>query len=165
MHRTLPIIALALALAGTAPAAGAAPAGAAQGAVVLTDARIARALSAHRAGGRTAHAIAPADAFRYWAVVRTRPGSVELHRDWVDVTTIRSGTGLLRTGTRVGGDVETARGEWRGGRILDPRVREIGAGDILVIPAGTPHQFIPTGTAPLTYVTVKVPAAAPGRGR
>lgn len=158
MPRASPILAVALAFACSTPAAVAAPVRAAPGAVVLTNAEIAAALAAYRPGGRTAHAIAPAGAFRYWAVVRTRPGSVELHRDWVDVTMIRSGHGILRTGTRVSGDAETGPGEWRGGRILYPHTREIAAGDILVIPAGTPHQFVPRGTAPLTYVTVKVPA-------
>lgn len=139
--------------ASAAPATMPVPTG-----VVLGNARIDRALAAYRPGGRTAHAIAPADGFRYWAVVRTRAGSVEIHRDWVDVTVVRSGRGLLRTGERVRGGTQTAPGEWRGGRILDSHERAIAAGDILVIPAGVAHQLIPQGTAPLEYVTVKVPA-------
>lgn len=162
MRLAVPILWTALTLACAAPGAAGRPA--AQGAVVLTNAEIAAALAAYRPGGRTAHAVAPADAFRYWAVVRAQAGSVEVHRDWVDITVVRSGTGILRTGTRVSGAGETAPGEWRGGRILDPRARRIAAGDVFVIPAGTPHQLVPTGGRPLAYVTVKVPAAGPGKG-
>lgn len=152
---------IALTLLFTVAGAAVAQPPAAGDAIVLDNAAIAAALAAYRPGGRTAHAIAPAGAFRYWAVVRTRPGSVEIHRDWVDVTIVRSGSGLLRTGVRTTGTTETAPGEWRGGRILDPHQRPIAAGDILVVPAGIAHQFVPTGKAPLEYVTVKV--AAPPR--
>lgn len=152
----LPLLVAALACAASAAAAS--PGKPEQAAVVLGNREIAAALAVYRPGGPTAHAIAPADEFRYWGVVRTRAGSVERHRDWVDVTVIRSGSGILRTGTSVRGGVETASGEWRGGRIVDPRERHVAAGDIVVIPAGTPHQFLPAGGRPLAYVTVKVPA-------
>lgn len=160
-----PLLALLAVLACPASALAAPPAHRPQPAVVLGNGEIAAALGAYRPGGPTAHAIAPADRFRYWAVVRNRAGSVERHRDWVDVTVIRSGSGILRTGTRVRGGARTAPGEWRGGLIVDPQERRITAGDVVVIPAGTPHQYIATGTAPLAYVTVKVPAAPPGRAR
>lgn len=158
MHRGPAIVLTIVALAAGSGSAAVPRPHRAQGAVVLTNGDVGAALAADVPGGRTAHAIAPADAFRYWAVIRTRAGSVERHDEWVDVTVIRSGSGVLYTGVRVAGSTETAPGEWRGGHIRDARRHTIAAGDIVVIPAGTAHQLVPAAGAPLVYVTIKVPA-------
>ena len=126
---------------------------------VLTRGAIAHAFTAPHRPGHTALAIAPADTFRYWAVTRRTPGSVEVHRDWVDVTYVRAGSARLETGTAVKGDWKTGKGEWRGGRILHPRVRILRAGDMVVIPAGLAHRFVPRHGEAFEYITIKVPAA------
>ena len=128
---------------------------------ILTRGEIARAFAAPHRPGHTAQAIAPADAFRYWAVTRRTPGSVEVHEKWVDVIYVRGGAARLQTGTAVKGDWRTGDGEWRGGRILHPRVSELKAGDMVVVPAGLAHRFVPLGGKPFAYVTIKVPAAHP----
>jgi len=151
-------------VAGTAHAGGA---GMPLAPSILTRSSIAGAFAAPRRPGHTARAIAPADAFRYWAITRHAPGSVEIHEKWVDVIYVRAGTASLQTGTVVKGDWKTGDGEWRGGRILHPRVSELQAGDMIVIPAGLAHRFVPLGGKPFEYVTIKVPAAhpAPGNGQ
>lgn len=139
-------------LAGNVQAAGsAAP-------TVLTRGEIDHAFAAPHRPGHTAVAIAPADTFRYWAVTRRAPGSVEIHEHWVDVIQVRSGAARLQTGIIVKGDWNTGNGEWRGGRIVSPRVRVLHAGDMIVIPAGVAHRFIPLDGRPFEYVTVKTPA-------
>lgn len=163
MRHVLAFLLLPIILSAASLARAASPEISQQGAVVLGNAEIAAALAAYRSGGRTAHAVAAADEFRYWAVVRTHPGSVEVHQDWVDVTVIRAGRGQLRTGRRVVGDWEIKPGEWRGGHIIDPRSQAIVPGDIFVVPTGVAHQIVPTGAAPLEYVTIKVPGVAPDR--
>lgn len=90
---------------------------------------------------------------------RRTPGAVEVHRDWVDVTYVRAGSARLETGTTVRGDWKTGRGEWRGGRILHPRVHIMRAGDMVVIPAGLAHRFVPRKGKAFEYITIKVPAA------
>lgn len=134
-------------------------AGAIAAPTVLTRGAIARAFAAGPPPGHTARAIAPPDAFRYWAVTRRAPGSVEVHEHWVDVILVRSGEARLQTGTDVKGGRDTGGGELRGGRITDPQVRMLHAGDMIVIPAGVAHRFIPQGSRPFEYVTIKTPAA------
>ncbi len=129
---------------------------------IITRGQIAHAFSAPHRPGHTAQAIAPPDAFRYWAVTRRAPGSVEIHEKWVDVIYVRAGAAHLQTGTDVKGDWRTGDGEWRGGRILHPRLSGLKTGDMVVIPAGLAHRFIPLNGKPFEYVTIKVPAAHPG---
>lgn len=145
-------LATGLAAHAAGPGTGLAP-------TVLTRGAIAQAFTAPHRPGHTARAIAPADRFRYWAVTRRTPGSVEVHRDWVDVTYVRAGSAKLETGTAVKGDWKTGKGEWRGGRILHPRVRVLRAGDMVVIPAGLAHRFVPLHGKAFEYLTIKVPAA------
>ncbi len=147
-------------VAGTCLAAGggARAADAVLAPTVLTRGEIARAFAAPHRPGHTAEAIAPADAFRYWAVTRRAPGSVEIHEHWVDVIVVRSGAARLQTGTTVKGDWKTGDGEWRGGRIVNPRVTMLRAGDMIVIPAGVAHRFVSVDRRPFEYVTIKTPA-------
>ena len=53
-------------------------------------------------------------------------------------------------------------GEWRGGTARGATRQRIGAGDVVTIPAGTPHQFILSPGEQITYIAFKV--AAPPRG-
>lgn len=128
-------------------------------ATVLSNAQITAAFQAPRTPGHTARAIAPADRFRYWAVKRTQPGAVEIHRQWVDVMYVRAGSAEMRTGMQVKGDWSIGHGEWRGGHILHPHVTVLHPGDRVLIPAGLAHQFIPLGKTDFEYITIKVPAA------
>jgi uncharacterized RmlC-like cupin family protein len=50
-------------------------------------------------------------------------------------------------------------GEHRGGRIEGGATRELGPGDLLVVPAGVPHQYLLGVGDTLRYLTVKVRAA------
>ena len=68
---------------------------------------------------------------------RTGPGEVELHERVTDVMHVVAGTATVGTG----GD---------GGA-----VHEIGPGDVLVIPAGVPHEFVQAAD-PFLYLVVKV---------
>lgn len=102
----------------------------------------------------------PDGAYQYFVATRKEPGLAEIHRQWSDVTIIRSGRGVLRTGRTLASQRETSPGEWRGDAVKDSVERQLGAGDLVVIPVGMAHQFTPIGNDPLVYVTVKVPADA-----
>ena len=68
---------------------------------------------------------------------RTGPGEVELHERVTDVMHVVQGTATVVTGGE-GGDAH-----------------DVGPGDVLVIPAGVPHEF--TGASdPFLYLVVKV---------
>jgi len=97
--------------------------------------------------------------YQYMVVTRSEAGEPELHANWDDVVIIRSGECELRTGRRLSGQRLTLPNNWRGGTIRDPEVRTLRAGDIVVIPAGVAHQFIPIGPTPLTYWAIKGRAA------
>ena len=61
------------------------------------------------------------DKERYLVVLRTKPGDVEIHEQFDDVAIIRSGHGILRTGTSEGRKESGNPGarEWIGGIIED----------------------------------------------
>lgn len=102
----------------------------------------------------------PDDAYQYFVATRKQLGLAEIHTQLSDITIIRSGRGVLRTGRTLAGQREQSPGEWRGDAVQDPTERQLGAGDFLVIPAGMAHQLTPMGNDPLVYVTVKVPPAS-----
>ncbi|HVH28562.1 MAG TPA: hypothetical protein VM818_17480 [Vicinamibacterales bacterium] len=99
----------------------------------------------------------PDGAYQYFVATRKQPGLAEIHMQLSDITIIRSGTGVLRTGHTLAGRREQSPGEWRGDAVQDPIERQLGAGDFMMIPAGMAHQLTPIGNDPLVYVTVKVP--------
>jgi mannose-6-phosphate isomerase-like protein (cupin superfamily) len=93
----------------------------------------------------------------YLLVIRTGPGSVEIHEQWDDVAIMRSGHGILKTGYQIDGEKkETSPGNWVGGKIVGGMERSLSPGDFVVIPAKLGHQFIPSPGDSLTYWTIKV---------
>ena len=95
--------------------------------------------------------------YRYWVASRQETGAAEIHDRWTDVVFVQSGTAVLRTGPRLSDGRLEAPHEWRGAVIEQPQDRQVGPGDVLIIPAGVAHQYRPTGAGPFTYQTVKVP--------
>ena len=118
------------------------------------DASIAKTASSNAVTTR----LLPDGAYQYFVAARKQRGSAELHTQFSDITIIRSGKGVLRTGHDITNRRETAPGEWRGDAIHGFVERTLGPGDLVVIPAGVAHQFVPVGNDVLGYVTVKVPA-------
>jgi uncharacterized RmlC-like cupin family protein len=49
-----------------------------------------------------------------------------------------------------------APGEHRGGTIAGGASRAVGPGDLMIIPAGIPHQYVISPGDSLRYLTVKV---------
>lgn len=98
-------------------------------------------------------------AYTYLAIRRDRSGEVEVHAAWDDVIVVQEGTGTVLFGGRVSGDRETAPGERRGGQVSGGSTRVLAAGDVMVIPAGMPHQVqVPPGGS-ITYFVVKASSA------
>jgi len=89
------------------------------------------------------------ESFKVKASARTKLMSAETHMEWTDVIYIEKGSATLVTGGRLADDVtpktfpdgkpylETKMGT----SIIGGESRRISVGDVVVIPAGTPHWF------------------------
>lgn len=86
---------------------------------------------------------------------RDRAGQAEVHASDTDIIYVISGTATFVTGGEIIGGAATAADEVRGTSIRGGETRTIAAGDVLVVPNGTPHWFkdVP---GPLQYYVVKV---------
>jgi mannose-6-phosphate isomerase-like protein (cupin superfamily) len=90
------------------------------------------------------------------ALRRTGDGEVEIHSEWDDVILVQAGGATLLHGGTVDGGRETAPGEQRGGRIGGGTRQVIAPGDVVLVPAGTPHQVLVPAGGSVTYLVVKV---------
>ena len=99
----------------------------------------------------------PSGAHRFRFIHRDADGIPEQHEHIEDVVFIQSGAGTLL----VGGDMvnRTGRNGDYTGTGMAGRVRyPVGPGDILHIPANTPHRYLVPDGGHVTYVLVRVPA-------
>jgi gluconolactonase len=101
------------------------------------------------------------DGYKIHASRRTEPGLVEVHELDTDIVTVREGSATLVTGGSVREPREIAPHEIRGTAIAGGRTREVGPGDVIAIPHGTPHWFSAV-RGPLLYYVVKVSDGARG---
>jgi mannose-6-phosphate isomerase-like protein (cupin superfamily) len=88
--------------------------------------------------------------------VRTKTGSSELHEHEADVFVVESGRAMLVTGGKMVSPHTEKAGEIRGTSIAGGERRQVGEGDIIHIPANTPHQLVIENGTPFTYFVVKV---------
>lgn len=95
------------------------------------------------------------------AMVHREPGSnmPELHDDWADVYVVSDGEGVLIVGGTIVEPRETAPGEIRGAVIEGGVEQRLAEGDIVHIPAGTPHNVLVEPGRTLTYYIFKVKRA------
>jgi mannose-6-phosphate isomerase-like protein (cupin superfamily) len=87
---------------------------------------------------------------------RDTSGISERHEQFADIFVVQRGRARLRYGGTAEGERASAPGEWRGGTIRGGTEAEINPGDIVVIPAGIPHQvLLPPGES-FYYFVFKV---------
>ena len=88
--------------------------------------------------------------------VRTSSGGAEVHAHYDDVFVVTQGQATLITGGTVVDPKTDADGETKGPSIHDGNTQVISVGDVVHIPAGTPHQLkIAPGTL-FSTIVVKV---------
>lgn len=92
--------------------------------------------------------------FQVHAGRREAPGEAEVHAEDTDIFHVLAGAATIATGGTVVDAREVAPGEVRGRALAGCEARRLAAGDVVVIPAGTPHQFTAV-EATLTYFVVK----------
>jgi glc operon protein GlcG len=86
---------------------------------------------------------------------RDAPGEAEVHTRDTDLIYVQDGTATFVTGGTVVEPRTTAPDEIRGREISGGETRRLARGDVVIVPAGTPHWFSEV-TAPFTYYVVKV---------
>lgn len=85
----------------------------------------------------------------------TAPGQVEIHEHDTDIFYVTEGTATFVTGGQIEGGKPTTQGEIRGEKIVGGTKRTLQKGDVIVVPAGTPHWFTEVSN-PFLYLVVKV---------
>lgn len=133
-------------------------AGAAGGvqAIPAASIRAAVAGAARAPSGLATSALGDRGAYSLLAVRRERSGEVEEHAALDDIFVVQEGAATVRYGGTLSGDRETAPNERRGGELRGFDTRHLTAGDLMVIPAGIPHQVVLEPGASFTYLVVKV---------
>lgn len=94
-------------------------------------------------------------------VRRDRDGEVEVHTKLNDEFVAQEGHASIRVGGRVEGNRQTAPNEYRGGKMTGGRVYQLAPGDVLWIPAGSPHQMLVPKGKSFSYLAFKFEAKAP----
>jgi len=92
---------------------------------------------------------------------RDTSGIHERHEGFSDIFVVQRGHARLRYGGTADGERLTSPGEWRGGTIRGGTEAELAPGDIVVIPAGIPHQLLLPPHESFFYFVFKVAKPAP----
>ncbi len=94
------------------------------------------------------------DKYMVHASHRDKAGVAEVHEKDADIIYVLEGSATFVTGGTVVDPKPTAPGEIRGKEITGGETRQLAKGDVIIVPAGTPHWFkeVP---APLNYYVVK----------
>jgi mannose-6-phosphate isomerase-like protein (cupin superfamily) len=91
---------------------------------------------------------------------RSRDGEAEVHERFADLFCVLAGTATLVTGGVVAGARTIAPGETRGTSIDGGTRQKLRAGDLIHVPAGTPHQMLLAGDETITSLVMKVQETA-----
>jgi quercetin dioxygenase-like cupin family protein len=85
---------------------------------------------------------------------RDAPGQVEVHTKDTDTIYVVDGTATFVTGGTMVGGKQVAADEFRGSEITGGDVHKLAKGDVIIVPAGTPHWYKEV-SGPFFYLTVK----------
>jgi mannose-6-phosphate isomerase-like protein (cupin superfamily) len=96
----------------------------------------------------------------HWVSVSYREGSgeSEFHENQADMFVVESGEATLVVGGKVVNGKTTGPGEIRGSSIQGGEKKKLVPGDIVHIPAKTPHQLLLAPGQRFTYFVVKITA-------
>lgn len=86
---------------------------------------------------------------------RDKPGQVERHEKETDVIHVIEGDATFVTGGTVTGEKSSKPGQFLGASIQGGESHHLGKGDVIVVPANTPHWFKEVPGS-ISYYVVKV---------
>ena len=88
---------------------------------------------------------------------RSKDGVGEVHEKFADIFIVIDGKATLLTGGELENPQTSSPGELHGSSILHPsQTTKLEKGDIVHIPANTPHQMLLPKDGSITYFVVKV---------
>jgi len=87
---------------------------------------------------------------------RNRDGGAEIHRQFADIFFVVRGKAVLLTEGSIPDVKEESPGELRGTAVVDGKRTPLGPGDVVHIPAGTPHQLLVPKRKDFLYFVIKV---------
>ena len=95
----------------------------------------------------------------YRAQLEYRPGTAPaaLHEKDAELMVVLQGAGNIVTGGKLVDEKRNNANNLSGSSITGGNSQAVVAGDMLIVPANTPHQVIPTGGAPIVLMTLHVP--------
>jgi len=99
--------------------------------------------------------IARASDYTLGGARRDKAGQVEVHEKETDIIYITDGDATFVTGGTMVGGKSTKTGQWLGSDIQGGETHHLAKGDVVVIPAGTPHWFKEVPKS-VSYMLVKV---------
>lgn len=88
---------------------------------------------------------------------RDKPGEAEVHEKLLDTFYVTAGGATLVVGGKLEGGKASGLGQVRGGTIVGGTAYHLVRGDVIIIPAGTPHQFTEVPASISYYVVKPVP--------
>jgi mannose-6-phosphate isomerase-like protein (cupin superfamily) len=96
----------------------------------------------------------------YRAMLEYRPATAPaaLHEKDAELMVVLDGTGNIVTGGKIVDVKRVNAANLSGPSIADGNTQAVVKGDMLIVPANTPHQVIPTGGAPIVLMTLHVPS-------
>lgn len=87
---------------------------------------------------------------------RNRDGGGEIHRQFADIFYVVKGKATLLTEGSIPDASEESAGELRGKAVVGGKRTRLAAGDVIHIPADTPHQILVSPGTDFLYFVVKV---------
>lgn len=91
-----------------------------------------------------------------WVAHREADGLMEIHENWADLMFVHSGEATLLLGGTIPDARTDAPGEIRGSTAVGAVRRFIRSGEVVLVPAGMPHQFLVEPGEQVTFFTMKI---------
>ena len=87
---------------------------------------------------------------------RSKDGGAEIHRQFADIFYVVRGKATLVTEGSIPDVQEESSGELRGKAVTGGKKTALATGDVVHIPAGTPHQLLVSAGDEFLYFVIKV---------
>lgn len=113
-------------------------------------------VSAAKASGSSGATLGDYSSHAIKLSIRTASGGAEVHAHYDDIFLVTEGTATLITGGTVIDPTTGKDGETKGRGIRNGTARTIAKGDIVHIPAGTPHQLVLAPGTVYASIVIKV---------
>jgi len=103
---------------------------------------------------KNANPLIPGDAYNVQTNKRTSNGNIEIHQKETDIFYVMDGSATIIVGGTAVEPRQTRPGQMTAKDIQEGQTYNLKKGDVLVIPAGTPHWFKQVNGS-INYLTVK----------